>query len=87
MRTRLARLNLRFRREGRGVLPAGTGKGLAERTRLDDGAGRDVCAGNLNPQVNAIVERLCGSQVSSSLVSKATAELDPCWKLAQSALG
>lgn len=28
-------------------------------------------------KVNAIVESLCGSQVSSSLVSKATAELDP----------
>ncbi|GIK09609.1 MAG: hypothetical protein BroJett001_16750 [Chloroflexota bacterium] len=32
--------------------------------------------GTSTRKVNAIVEKLCGSQVSSGLVSKATSELD-----------
>ena len=52
-------------------------KGLRSERALTMALAEMYVQGTSTRKVNAIVETLCGSQVSSSLVSKATAELDP----------
>lgn len=52
-------------------------KGLRSERALTMALAEMYVQGVSTRKVNAIVETLCGSQVSSSLVSKATAELDP----------
>lgn len=52
-------------------------KGLRSERALTMALAEMYVQGASTRKVNAIVETLCGSQVSSSLVSKATAELDP----------
>jgi transposase-like protein len=57
--------------------PQALEKGLRSERALTMALAEMYVQGTSTRKVNAIVETLCGSQVSSSLVSKATAELDP----------
>jgi len=57
--------------------PQALEKGLRSERALTMALAEMYVQGTSTRKVNAIVERLCGMQVSSSLVSKATAELDP----------
>lgn len=63
-------------REGE-FYPQALEKGLRSERALTMALAEMYVQGASTRKVNAIVEKLCGSQVSSSLVSKATAELDP----------
>jgi transposase-like protein len=63
-------------REGE-FYPHALEKGLRSERALTMALAEMYVQGASTRKVNAIVEKLCGSQVSSSLVSKATAELDP----------
>lgn len=63
-------------REGE-FYPQALEKGLRSERALTMALAEMYVQGTSTRKVNAIVEKLCGSQVSSSLVSKATAELDP----------
>jgi transposase-like protein len=56
--------------------PQALEKGLRSERALTMAMAEMYVQGTSTRKVNAIVEKLCGSQVSSSLVSKATAELD-----------
>lgn len=56
--------------------PQALEKGLRSERALTMALAEMYVQGTSTRKVNAIVEKLCGSQVSSSLVSKATAELD-----------
>ncbi|MEW5940269.1 MAG: IS256 family transposase [Chloroflexota bacterium] len=56
--------------------PQALEKGLHSERALTMAMAEMYVQGTSTRKVNAIVEKLCGSQVSSSLVSKATAELD-----------
>ena len=60
--------------------PQALEKGLRSERALTMALAEMYVQGTSTRKVNAIVETLCGSQVSSSLVSKATAELDPLHK-------
>jgi len=57
--------------------PQALEKGLRSERALTMALAEMYVQGTSTRKVNTIVETLCGSQVSSSLVSKATAELDP----------
>jgi putative transposase len=57
--------------------PQALDKGLRSERALTMALAEMYVQGISTRKVNAIVEKLCGSQVSSSLVSQATAELDP----------
>ena len=57
--------------------PQALEKGLRSERALTMALAEMYVQGTSTRKVNAIVEKLCGSQVSSALVSKATAELDP----------
>jgi len=63
-------------REG-AFYPQALEKGMRSERALTMALAEMYVQGASTRKVNAIVEKLCGSQVSSSLVSKATAELDP----------
>jgi len=63
-------------REGE-FYPHALEKGLRSERALMMALAEMYVQGASTRKVNAIVEKLCGSQISSSLVSKATAELDP----------
>lgn len=63
-------------REGE-FYPQALEKGLRSERALTMALAEMYVQGTSTRKVNAIVEKLCGSQVSSSLVSKATGELDP----------
>lgn len=78
MRTRLGEIEFAIPqvREGE-FYPQALEKGLRSERALTMALAEMYVQGTSTRKVNAIVERLCGSQVSSSLVSKATAELDP----------
>lgn len=56
--------------------PQALEKGLRSERALSMALAEMYVQGTSTRKVNAIVEKLCGSQVSSSLVSKATSELD-----------
>jgi transposase-like protein len=56
--------------------PQALEKGLRSERALTMALAEMYVQGTSTRKVNAIVEKLCGSQVSSSLVSKATSELD-----------
>jgi transposase-like protein len=56
--------------------PQALEKGLRSERALTMAMAEMYVQGTSTRKVNAIVEKLCGSQVSSSLVSKATSELD-----------
>ena len=56
--------------------PQAMEKGLRSERALTMAMAEMYVQGTSTRKVNTIVEKLCGSQVSSSLVSKATAELD-----------
>jgi transposase-like protein len=56
--------------------PQALEKGLRSERALTMALAEMYVQGTSTRRVNAIVEKLCGSQVSSSLVSKATSELD-----------
>ncbi|MBU4225816.1 MAG: IS256 family transposase [Chloroflexi bacterium] len=60
-----------------GFYPQALEKGLRSERALTMALAEMYVQGTSTRKVNAIVEKLCGTQVSSSLVSKATAELDP----------
>ena len=62
-------------REGK-FYPQALEKGLRSERALTMALSEMYLQGTSTRKVNAIVEKLCGSQVSSSLVSKATQELD-----------
>ena len=57
--------------------PQALEKGLRSERALTMALAEMYVQGTSTRKVNAIVEKLCGSQVSSALVSKAAAELDP----------
>lgn len=59
-----------------GFYPQALEKGLRSDTGLEVGASRDVRAGSIHRKVAAITEQLCGTEISSSQVSRATAKLD-----------
>ena len=63
-------------REGE-FYPQALEKGLRSERALTMAMAEMYVQGTSTRKVNAIIEKLCGSQVSSGLVSKATAELDP----------
>jgi transposase-like protein len=63
-------------REGE-FYPHALEKGLRSERALTMSLAEMYVQGTSTRKVNAIIQKLCGSQVSSSLVSKATAELDP----------
>ena len=63
-------------REGE-FYPHALEKGLRSERALTMALAEMYVQGTSTRKVNAIVEKLCGSHVSSGLVSKATAELDP----------
>lgn len=63
-------------REG-GFYPQALEKGLRSERALNMALAEMYVQGTSTRKVNAIVETMCGGSVSSSLVSKATAELDP----------
>lgn len=60
-----------------GFYPQALEKGLRSERALTMALAEMYVQGTSTRKVNAIVEKLCGTHVSSSLVSKATAELDP----------
>ena len=63
-------------REG-GFYPQAMEKGLRSEQALNMALAEMYVQGTSTQKVSAIVEKMCGAGVSSSLVSKATAELDP----------
>jgi transposase-like protein len=78
MRTRLGEVEFAIPQvRGGGFYPQVLEKGLRSERALTMALAEMYVQGTSTRKVNAIVEKLCGSQISSSLVSKATAELDP----------
>jgi transposase-like protein len=78
MRTRVGEIcfDIPQVREGE-FYPQALEKGLRSERALTMALAEMYVQGTSTRKVNAIVEKLCGSQVSSETVSKATAELDP----------
>jgi len=78
MQTRLGEIQFAIPQVRTGEFyPQALEKGLRSERALTMALAEMYVQGTSTRKVNAIVESLCGSQVSSSLVSKATAELDP----------
>jgi len=78
MQTRLGDIQFAIPQVRTGAFyPQALEKGLRSERALTMALAEMYVQGTSTRKVNAIVETLCGSQVSSSLVSKATAELDP----------
>jgi transposase-like protein len=78
MQTRLGEIEFAIPQVRTGdFYPQALEKGLRSERALTMALAEMYVQGTSTRKVNAIVETLCGSQVSSSLVSKATAELDP----------
>lgn len=78
MQTRLGNIQFAIPQVRTGEFyPQALEKGLRSERALTMALAEMYVQGTSTRKVNAIVETLCGSQVSSSLVSKATAELDP----------
>lgn len=77
VRTRLGEIEFAVPqvREG-GFYPQALEKGLRSERALTMALAEMYVQGTSTRKVNAIIEKLCGSQVSSALVSKAAAELD-----------
>src|SRR5512140_2773242 len=78
MQTRLGEIEFAIPQVRSGEFyPQALEKGLRSERALTMALAEMYVQGTSTRKVNAIVEKLCGSQVSSTLVSQATAELDP----------
>jgi len=78
MRTRMGDITFDIPQVRQGEFyPQALEKGLRSERALTMALAEMYVQGTSTRKVNAIVEKLCGSQVSSALVSKAAAELDP----------